>query len=78
MRLLCLITTYFLIFTCSFVEAFIFHRVLDGAFLLGNATEDCDADIIDNAQEGGRGDNASVVYAIEATNADVVDSVGKK
>lgn len=68
----------FPIFARSFVEAFVFREALDGAFLLDDATEDCDADVVDNAEEGGTGDNASVVDAMEAFNVDVVDAVDEK
>ena len=60
------------------MDAFVFREALDGAFLPDDATEDCDADVIDNAEEGGTGDNASVVDAMEAVNVDVVDAVDEK
>ena len=58
------------------MDAFVFREVLDGAFLPDDTTEDCDADVVDNAEEGGTGDNVPVVDAIEAVNADVVDEEG--
>ena len=60
------------------MDAFVFREVLDGAFLLDDTTEDCDADVVDNAEEGGTGDNVPVVDAMEAVNADVVDVVDEE
>ena len=45
-RLPRLIVIRFLIFACSFVDAFVFREVLDGPFLQDDTTEDCDADVL--------------------------------